>query len=476
METNWIGSKDPASDEKFLTLVGAYGWDDIRGQMGSVGRLFDTPEMVELPLTSPHFPAKTSARISLAHLAALRFLWHDLALLFDLNDLPAGCSSNALPAHMETGLANLRTVPFSLASVYGQSNLAGNLARQLEKAQRWPWDNERMWLGYMGRDLLRLSATVWDDRAPLSEAFFDDLPSHLRQRFFQDEDLAGHIAIVPEPRNDRSLLLSQFHVSILSLHNAFVSDSEKKQQNAKDPETLFQDAQLRTRHSFQAMVLGDLIPRICLPGGVASALVRVARLYQDRSKTLGTAFFPIEAAVLFEVLLGSVHTDRFYPNKAHLLAGQHLEKEDYEAVADGLPRRLMNSPRIPMHMAPEFFLDWPIVLEAGTRSYGQDVSLPQSFKNVAIASGQSAASTLNLPVLSPSDVAKTLGQPLRQATPLSDYLVAETLFFTKNGRLGPLGSFILTETLVGLLGGRMAHLLSAPYRRLDNFLTLNDRR
>lgn len=460
-------------EEVFLARVGAYSWQDLRGKMGSVGRLFDTGEEVRLPKKTDIGGFGPPPLVSLAHLTALRFLWHDIADLIAFEDLPSACNTNHRSDLTDIAVANLRSAPFSLASVYGETNLAGELSRRLEHTLRWPWERDRMWLGYKGQDVLRLAAIIWDDRAPLSEAFFDNLPQHLRAQFWQDGDLAGQTAIIPEPRNEYSLLTSQFHAAVLAMHNTFVSQGERL---SKRPDNLFQHAQFLTRRGFHATILGDVVPRFCHPDSITTALVRRAEQYQARANHLGATFLPIEAAAVFELLLGQSEPTRLFPNMSRFLSGRPLRRDQFKGTENRLPLGLMASPRIPTRLSADVLIDWALVIASDVGEPITTFTLPRYLHDIYLASGQSAARLLGLPVLGPADVASVLEEQQSKASPLTDYLVAESILLAKNGRLGPLGSFILAETLVGLLGGDMSHLRSETHRRLDSFLGVERQR
>jgi hypothetical protein len=89
---------------------------------------------------------------------------------------------------------------------------------------------------------------------------------------------------------------------------------------------------------------------------------------------------------------------------------------------------------------------------------------------MGLPSGQAVARHMQLPVLSPRDLAtgrdgaEAQAQGLTAETPLWYYLLKEAEVVEAGRRLGPVGSRILAEVFVGLLQGDPASFLAVEPR------------
>lgn len=67
-------------------------------------------------------------------------------------------------------------------------------------------------------------------------------------------------AVIPDPRNDASVPLSQMHVAFHRFHNRVVRRLARRE---KDGQRLFEEARRQTTWHYQWVVLRDLLPRLC---------------------------------------------------------------------------------------------------------------------------------------------------------------------------------------------------------------------
>jgi hypothetical protein len=82
---------------------------------------------------------------------------------------------------------------------------------------------------------------------------------------------------------------------------------------------------------------------------------------------------------------------------------------------------------------------------------------------VQVPSGQRVAQAMNLPILSPGDLADLRDFHLHERTPLWFYILREAAVMANGEHLGPVGGRIVAEVLVGLMqGDRQAYLSQDP--------------
>jgi Animal haem peroxidase len=296
----------------------------------------------------------------------------------------------------------------------------------------------------------------------------------------------GTTAIIGDPRNDENLAVAQTHLAILKFHNA---------KAAAMPSSSFTDVRKEVVLHYQAIVLTDFLPRVVDPVVLQDVLDNGRRFYTDEKRDCMPVEFSVAAYRMgHSMVRPSYEWNRLFnstgPNGIATF-GQIFEFSGgggSRGVGDppfrGLPtlpsnwivdwRRmyaLTGTPHPQLNFArlmdaqmaldlktlPEFQKMVPQppapLLSLATRNLlrGRLLSLP---------TGQDVAAAMGITPLSPTEI--TSGAPniqveiLRdngfdEATPLWYYILREAKVKAAGNHLGPVGSRIVAETLVGLI-------------------------
>ena len=269
---------------------------------------------------------------------------------------------------------------------------------------------------------------------------------------------AQEIALIGDPRNDESVIVSQLHLLFAQLHNRFVDHAAD---GAADPDAQFVEAQRLTRWHYQWVVIHDYLPRI-IGADLAAQLYDPATgdftLRHYRAQT--RPYIPVEfSAAAFRFGHSQVRgiydlnptvTARpiFAPGDAvgplddlrgrrNLPGGWAIDWSFFFAIAGSAPQP---SRIIDVRLVPALF-DLPGPggsLALRNLQRGQALQLP---------AGQDVARLMKAPVLTGGD----LGAP--DPTPLWFYILKEAELTSGGATLGPVGGRIVGEVLLGLLRG-----------------------
>jgi hypothetical protein len=308
------------------------------------------------------------------------------------------------------------------------------------------------------------------------------------------------VALIGDPRNDENMLLAQLHLSVLKFHNALVdglvarqiTDAFGEHLAPKPPDepmteqpgatidqlldvdnyydTLFAKAQQLARWHFQWVVVHEFLPATCDPRIVAEIEANGPTYFQPGEH----AFMPVEFAVAGFRALGHPSIRSSYQVNADF-TGKVFPDDPDTAQPD--PRTdlrggavdaahavdfsyfFATQPSRTPHRAKKFdatlntqLLDLPVTAVPGAKAG----ALGRPLGSLAVRNLLRSES-LGLP--SGQDVARRIGEK-----PLSDhqldatgpaylwyYLLKEAQVVGKEERLGPVGTRIVAETLIGLL-------------------------
>lgn len=178
---------------------------------------------------------------------------------------------------VSNGVGNLRFAAMDLDSVYGGGFEEGDISRMLRKALRSPRLPAKMEVGVDskvpgeaallpaddGRDLLRLD---WAMRS--GQVDIDVLrkgPKDILDQFFHNGNPNTpnlSTAIIGDARNDENLAVAQFHLAILRLHNKIV-DKAPSDVQSKGHEATYIWARCMTRWIYQWLVRHAYLPAVC---------------------------------------------------------------------------------------------------------------------------------------------------------------------------------------------------------------------
>jgi len=269
-------------------------------------------------------------------------------------------------------------------------------------------------------------------------------------------------ALVGDPRNDENLVLSQFQYAMLNFHNAVFEGFPE------DTENHFERAQQAARWHYQWIVLEEYLPMVCDETVVDA--VRDGRRYftigrEDR------AYMPLEfagAAYRFghsqarlryrvnddaEGKLFGHGPDALSMGFQPVPASKAVDWSHLFEMGDGTDTQLAR--KIDPLLAPDL-LDLPFVSsdEAWQRSLASR-NLVRGH-NLGLPSGQAVARAMGVETLSNDDlgfdaILHAHDQPTDTEAPLWYYVLAEARELADGEHLGPVGSRIVAEVLVGLI-------------------------
>lgn len=185
---------------------------------------------------------------------------------------------------VERDLANLRDGSLALDSLYGDAAGQHPFAMKLSGLMRFPGNQAKMRLATPAPIGARPPLPATDNATDLLRLGFllrnglvteDELkaltPPDLRRVFIGDSDAPIlSRAIIGDARNDENLLVAQLHVLFLRLHNKLADATGGRS---------FERARRMTRWHYQWLVVNSYLPTICDPGVVAEVIDMEAPLY-----------------------------------------------------------------------------------------------------------------------------------------------------------------------------------------------------
>lgn len=351
------------------------------------------------------------------------------------------------------------------------------------------------------RDLPRLGAVLCDPNTPLSRSHLEHLSQGLADVLCgAGTACQAQRAVIADLRNDANLPLAQFHLVWLRLHNRFVDQLARDMPGAS-PASLFIWARQRLKWHYQWLVLNALLPAVCDRDVLAQVLRRGPVLYQKLAATSNDMPLPLEfcaAAFRFGELTmrESYNWNQFYGNGSS-------DDPCGEVSLDVLLRMTGNgstpmSPSQELASAPSLPAHWPIewdrfVHEIGLNnrhhaarcigpSLGRTVQITTQTKlspssaldgmaraelrrgvRMNLPSGQDCIALLReehgieLPELCGLEICSgRTGDAVREGrfedqTPLWFYILKEAEVLGRGGRLGPLGTQIVADTMLGII-------------------------
>jgi hypothetical protein len=292
-------------------------------------------------------------------------------------------------------------------------------------------------------------------------------------------------ALIGDPRNDENLIIAQLHVAFLRAHNRLVDEM--------NPPNRFRRAKRRLRRHYQHIVLHDFLKQIADPQ-IVDDTIQQNRVYNPDDDNF---FLPLEYSVAaFRFGHSMVRAEYDYNLNFNSTHTDPLERATldrlfvFTAFSGQFVGNLLTLPQNWIIQWENFFeggdffnparrIDTEIVepLEHLTIVSGQEeggLAAKLAVRNLLrgyllrMPTGQAVAGALGLPVLTAQQIKNGAAsnqqrQVLENAgflerTPLWYYILAEAAVLgKKNGqgaggqRLGPVGSTIVAEVLVGLI-------------------------
>jgi hypothetical protein len=295
-----------------------------------------------------------------------------------------------------------------------------------------------------------------------------DLPRQRRN----SKDEQDRAALIGDKRNDENLIISQLHVAFLRAHNAIAAKQHT-----------FDEARKILRRHYQWVVIKDFLPRICDPFIVNDILVGGNRVFVTDPDALFMPFeFSVAAYRFGHSMVRNVY--RYNSNFPRATLGELF-------MLTAFSGKLRNSDTLPA----DWVIDWNNFLDGGSNharpidtalsrtlfdltEFGKPMPIQArlSVRNLLrgymlrLPTGQAVALALNLPPLpaeqieavaasvSDEQLAAVRDGGFSQRTPLWFYILAEAAI-EASGRLGPVGSTIVAEVLIGLTRGSKDSIL-----------------
>lgn len=374
-------------------------------------------------------------------------------------------------AEIRNALLNHRTPTLDLDSVYGLP------------APHDPENGDKMRLGFNSPTS---NADQKPNQLPPGKALDNDLPREGRNPGNIEHDRA---AVIGDPRNDENTIISQLQVAFLKAHNALV-----------DQGLSFDEARRTLRQHYQYIVVHDFLKRVADPAIVDDIVANGNRWFDP----LATPFFmPLEFSVAgyrfghsmvrgaynFNVNFNSGGEPNTFPASLELLFTFTALSGELGAF-DTLPQN--------------WILQWEnIIGDGGMKARRIDTKLaatgnralfnlqtltgqteqPQEAARLAVRNllrgyrlrlptGQAVATAFDLPVLSKDDILAVAANPEQHSaleaggfetrTPLWFYVLAEARRQHDGAHLGPVGSTLVAETLIGLVRRSEDSILTQP--------------
>jgi Animal haem peroxidase len=283
---------------------------------------------------------------------------------------------------------------------------------------------------------------------------------------------ADATAIVGDPRNDSSVILSGLHAAFLQFHNNAV-DYVRAAAPSVGALAAFERARRETRWHYQWLVVHEFLPQFVGRALVADVLKKGRRVFRSK-----TPFVPIEfAAAAFR--FGHSIVRPSYRLNFKSMGGQPFFGFVFDPAEEGKadPGDLRGGAR-----APRRYVDWETFFDFGDGkvrtnklidthistpmfnlplgaipAHEAPTSLPQRdlLRHLTwqLPSGQAVAKKLGAPPLTPGELWEIgdVDATFARSTPLWYYILKEADVRASGLRLGPVGGRIVAEVVLGLL-------------------------
>lgn len=451
---------------------------DPSHRLPETGQTLTDLELLGASMQDPGEEPKTDSTIPAAYTYFGQFLAHDIVsskvekrdpkltdscILDDKKLAPIALSE------ISKNVRNNRTSILELECVYGGSPpLEGSLMRlgeiELKAPSAWPIGKDKHF------DLIR---------GPKSEIAKED-----------------RVAQIGDKRNDENIIVSQLHVAFLRAHNAIVK--RLRASGMVEPENEFREAQKILRQHYQWIVIHDYLKKIADPQIVDAVLAgpnlpnapsanalalplefAVAAFRFGHSMIRGTYYYnddfrvrPLKRLYTLTTLSNNLFPT---PNKGsfNLREDKVIKWEEFLQGGRNRARRIDTRLVEPLF---EILDEANLPMPCDARLAVQD--LKRGFM-LRMPTGQAVATHLQLPKLTPDQILSVAanktqasilsGSGFLDNTPLWFYLLAEAAHHNQGDSLGPVGSVIVAEVLVGLVRSSKDSFLSHDFHSAGPF-------
>jgi nucleoid-associated protein YgaU len=390
-----------------------------------------------------------------------QFVDHDVTLEASSFSLQLLLAANLAPLPLDrirNELKNLRTASLELDSLYGPP------------APRDPADRNKLRIG----QVTSLGGTAPPTQRPPGKGDDNDLPREPRSSDIRHD----RAALIGDPRNDENLIVAQLHLAFLKAHNQLVAQGRT-----------FEEARRLLRQHYQHVVVHDFLKRVADPTVVDRILQHGNRFYDALAEPF---FLPLEFAVAAYRFGHTMVRDdydfnlNFSPAPLGLLftfTALSGELGDFDTLPDNwiiqwerflAPGGGKNKARrIDTKLADGLFHLQDLQGQEEQPADAARLAVRNLLRGYGLRmpTGQAVANHLGLRVLTASQLEAAAASPqqaqvLRSArflerTPLWYYLLAEAKHHGGQ-RLGPVGSTIVAEVLIGLVRRSEDSILNTP--------------
>jgi Animal haem peroxidase len=404
-----------------------------------------------------------------------QFVDHDITLETNSATAAELVDPNLVPMPLDQArdkLTNGRTATLDLDSVYGS------------KAPRNPRNRDKMLIGTV--------TELGSDQIPTKRVPNKDNKNDVPREPRNSDPKIDRAAKIGDPRNDENLIIAQLHVAFLRAHNKLVDQGKT-----------FKQARRILRQHYQYIVVHDFLKRIADPQIVDNILKHGNLIYDALSEPF---YLPLEFTVAAYRLGHSMIRGAYNFNLNFNLSGPPAVPATLPLLFTftALSGELGNSDTLP----DNWIVEWENLIDAGkpfdkarrldTKLVEplfelQDIQgapLPGDEARLAVRNllrgyllrmptGQAVAVALqqklpilNIPILSGAELEEVASSPeqvevLRSSgflarTPLWYYILAEAAKYGDGNRLGPVGSTIVAEVLIGLVRRSKDSILRHP--------------
>ncbi|WP_147114704.1 heme peroxidase family protein [Tateyamaria sp. syn59] len=420
---------------------------------------------------------------------------------------------------VQAGLGNLRFGALNLDSLYGGAPLQGAFARAMQEALRWPEDRAKLEAGTdsdspfpqiplpkdRARDLMRLG---WARKSgQITDDDLASIPEELRDAFFNaDGTPRDQRAIIGDLRNDENLAVAQFHLAMVRLHNKIV-DAAPASLPLHDREAIHAWAKTTTQWIYQWLVMNAYLPSISDPDMLETVRAAGAPVYSafferhppahpdamplplefsvaafrfghtmvraeyDWSRNFGRGDAPLTQRATFQQLFEFTSA-----GMSQLRLPEHwpIEQERFvfeptAAMPDRAARKIdtLLVPRLhKMDNEPVGLFGVMKNLAKRNLRRGYRLSIPtaQGCLEALAAEHDIHIDPLTAEQIASGHTASAIqAGNFHQHTPLWFYVLKEAEIVGNGNRLGPLGTLLVADTLIGLLRhDAQSYLNAAP--------------
>jgi hypothetical protein len=358
---------------------------------------------------------------------------------------------------------NVRTTKFDLDSLYGDG----------------PDGSPELYDTRSGDIKFRIEALPGSEQASKNGVLRFDLP----------RDANNH-AMIPDPRNDENVIVSQFHLAMLRFHNAVVDQLRSDPaQTGRSARQIFNEARRLVTWHYHWIILHEYLPLTIGQERVDDIVQNGPRFYRPLDRTHdaqfrnsnGNLLIPVEFAVA-AFRFGHSQVRPSYRINFGPDGGQQVILPIFDDSVDPNdrdPDDLRGGKR-----APRRFVDWQTFFKFDSTNFrfnkkidtklssalmqlpgarGPAPGLPadgvQSLAsrnlmrhvNFGIPSGQAIARVMGVPVLTAGQLSELAPFNMDRSTPLWYYILKEAEVLENGLRLGPVGSRIVGEVFIGVL-------------------------